>query len=157
MKYLFTKEEQMAELLCAFLALLAPLGIDSCYAQESSLDSPAVIARIVDGDTLVVKSPSQNSFMMIRLLGIDTPEIQGHCKEETVMAAQAKKRLSQLIPYGATVTLISMPGGWTTDPYGRILAGVKYGGRDIAMQLVQEGLARRWAPPAPRIDWCGGR
>ena len=142
---------KILESLCEGLLLL---GLMTGTCTESTL---AIVTQVVDGDTIVVRYENDNSGDKIRLLGIDAPEIRGHCPSEKQQAVAARRRLKSLLPLGSVVTLNSDSIRWRRDRYGRLLAKVSAGGRDVGKQLVREGLARRWKPPSPRINWCKGR
>ena len=96
---------------------------------------------IVDGDTLWLEGEK------IRLLDIDTPEMQGRCEYENRLARQARARLVQLMNAGPY--RIERDG---TDRYGRTLARVSVNGRDVGQVLVREGLARPYG--TGRRSWC---
>lgn len=95
---------------------------------------------IVDGDTLWVGREK------VRLANIDAPEIHGQCAAETARAVRARDRLLSLTSRGFQIRRAGQ------DRYGRTLATLSVGGRDVGRQLVAEGLARRWA--GRRQPWC---
>jgi micrococcal nuclease len=111
-------------------------------------------AVIIDGDTVSIERER------IRILNIDAPETRGaRCEAELVAGLKAKERLAQLLRAGP-VTLRRCDGSRCLDPYGRVLARIEAGGRDIGEVLVREGLALPWASgPAARqaraVYWCG--
>lgn len=86
--------------------------------------------HVHDGDTFYVGADA------IRLRGIDTPEL-GHPR-----AYDAKRRLITLLRSGP-VTIVRR----AEDVYGRVVADVYVGGRDVARVLRDEGYAK---PPLPR-------
>lgn len=96
---------------------------------------------MTDGDTFRLGSER------IRILGIDAPELRGRCAEETLLADKAKRRLRDLIE-GRTI-LVERKG---KDRFGRTLADVRSGGRDVGHRLVAEGLARPWT--GSMEQWC---
>jgi len=108
---------------------------------------------VVDGDT--VKIGRQR----LRLLTIDAPEIEhARCKAERLVGEASKVRLMKLID-GRTVT-IHFSG--RDDRYGRPLVDLSVPAGDIAMILIDEGLAVRyrggrkaWAERA--AHWCRGK
>lgn len=112
-------------------------------------------AVITDGDTVSINGER------IRILNIDAPEsYRSRCEAELVAGLKAKERLAQLLRAG-DVTLRRCDGSRCLDPYGRTLARLETGGRDVGEVLVQEGLALPWTSgPAARqarvIYWCGG-
>lgn len=105
----------------------------------------AVTLRIWDGDTFRVGLTSEAE--AVRIMNIDTAEIEGKCHFESELAQQAKLRLVHLLE-GQQVVLLRQG----VDKYGRTLATVQVSGRDVGDQLVAEGLARTWS--GRREPWC---
>ena len=111
-------------------------------------------AVIIDGDTVSIDRER------IRILNIDAPESRGaRCEAELVAGLKAKARLAQLLRAG-DVTIRRCDGRRCQDPYGRTLARIEAGGRDVGEILVREGLALPWASgPGARqarvLYWCG--
>lgn len=99
---------------------------------------------VVDGDTIWLAGEN------IRLEGFDTPEPRTDIcggEREKALAARASMRLMELLNTNA----------WTversgTDRYGRILATIRIGARDVGEYLVEERLARWW--PDGTEWWC---
>ncbi|MBO5662974.1 MAG: thermonuclease family protein, partial [Alphaproteobacteria bacterium] len=87
----------------------------------------------------------------VRLINIDTPEINGECASESKMARRARGRLEKLLPRGATIELENIKD----DKYlGRIDANaILSDGRDVGEVLVRDGLARRYNG-GRRQPWC---
>ena len=94
-----------------------------------------------DGDSLVIERER------IRILDIDAPELKGRCPYERALAIRARNRLVELLNAGPYV--IERDG---KDRYGRVLATVTVNGASVGSQLVNEGLARKWA--GRREPWC---
>src|SRR5438552_2363436 len=88
------------------------------------------LVHVHDGDTFYVGGEA------IRLRGIDTPEL-GHPR-----AYEATRRLIELLHAGP-VTIVRR----AEDVYGRIVADVSVGGRDVASVLRAEGYAKPRPPP----------
>lgn len=103
--------------------------------------------RIWDGDTFIIDGPGRKP-LKIRIENIDTPEIEGRCAYETDLAQRSKQRLAALLR-----TTIAVHTG-RLDRYGRQLATITAGGRDVGEILVSERLARRW--DGARHSWCSG-
>lgn len=97
----------------------------------------------VDGDTL----RCANLAAPVRLLGIDAPELPGHCRRGRACAPgnpyAAWDELAAALR-GAVVTVQPV----AHDRYGRIVAQVFAGGRDLSCHQ----LARRRAVYVPRWD-----
>jgi endonuclease YncB( thermonuclease family) len=111
-------------------------------------------ALIIDGDTVAIDGER------IRIFNIDAPESRGaRCDAELVAGLREKERLAQLLRAGE-VSIRRCDGQRCRDPYGRTLARLEAGGRDVGEVLVREGLALPWASgPGARqarvIYWCG--
>ena len=154
MAALWMSREPIGETVTASIALTdqrsrprgEPRSGVSSVRNEKRGPAPAahgVCARncVTDGDTFRLDGEK------VRIVGIDAPELRGRCREETALANKAKSRLQHLIE-GKTVS-IDRQG---TDRFGRTLAAVRAGGRDVGQQLVNEGLARPWTGRKER--WC---
>lgn len=99
--------------------------------------------RIWDGDTFRIGAEA------VRIVNIDTPEIgdKARCDAEERLAELAKARLVELLA-GQDVEILRDG----RDKYGRTLAVVRVGARDVGDALVAEGLARTWT--GRREPWC---
>jgi len=92
---------------------------------------------VYDGDTITIatrlpfpKSPLYR--FSVRLLGIDTPEIKTNDKNEKKIAEIARDKLSKKI-LNNIVELKDLG----IDKYGRVLAYVRYNGRDLSKWLIK--------------------
>lgn len=115
--------------------LLTALALSICPA------SGVRISCVHDGDTFIVDRER------IRIMDIDTPEINGKCAAEKALAVKARDRLRVLLNSGEFV--VHRDG---QDRYGRTLAVVTVAGRSVGDQLVGAGLARTWS--GRREPWC---
>lgn len=113
-------------ILAAALAICAPGPREHC---------------VHDGDTVWLNGEK------IRIADIDTPELNGECVSERMLALRARDRLVQIL--NASPFAVKPSG---TDRYGRTLAILHQAGRSIGDQLVAEGLARTWS--GRREPWC---
>ncbi len=114
--------------LAALLAVaFVPAG--GC-ASERCGPSLGEVARVVDGDTIDLSDGTR-----IRYLLVDTPEISGtpECYGPEAKAA------NEMLVAGATVDLAY--DEVCEDKYGRLLAYVSVGGREINLTLVERGYA----------------
>lgn len=89
-----------------------------------------------DGDTIWWQGEK------MRLADIDTPELDGRCQRERVLARAARDRLVVLLNERPVT-----PRRIGKDRYGRTLAVIG----DVGERLIAEGLATRWPK---RRDWC---
>lgn len=107
-------------------------------------------AVIIDGDTIALGRER------IRILNIDAPEShEPRCERELVAGLKAKERLAQLVRVEAVS--VARDG---KDRFGRTLATLSAGGKDVGVVLISEGLALPWRDGpearAARIKhWCG--
>jgi len=126
-------------------------------ADSETLAGPvsAAIERVVDGDTLAVRAHiwlGQDIRVLVRVRGIDAPEIRGRCVSEKRRAAEAARTVAAMISE-RPVTLLRIEG----DKYhGRVVADVRLeDGRDLGTALLQTGAARRYDGTV-RAGWCAG-
>ena len=116
---------------------------------------PAVVDYIFDGDTFSAQVMLEEDIAItvrVRLINIDTPEMNGKCDAEIKMAQSAKDLLSAIIPRGTHVDLQNIKD----DKYlGRINANVILSdGRDLGDIMIDSGLARVYSG-GKRKGWCG--
>ncbi|MBE6460371.1 MAG: nuclease [Alphaproteobacteria bacterium] len=115
---------------------------------------PAVVDYIFDGDTFsagVKLDADVEITVRVRLINVDTPEMNGKCMAEKVMAQNARDLLGVLIPRGTVVELENIKD----DKYlGRINANVILpDGRDVGRVMIDSGLARPYSG-GKRAPWC---
>ena len=125
-----------------------------CFVALSANAVPAVVDYIFDGDTFsagVKLDEDVEITVRVRLINVDTPEMNGKCTAEKVMAQSAKDLLFVLIPRGTVVDLKNVKD----DKYlGRINANVILpDGRDVGDILIDSGLARPYSG-GKRKSWC---
>ncbi|CDO46901.1 nuclease [Bartonella henselae] len=120
-----------------FIIVIVYIEYTKKYSQKASLISKLPIegnALIIDGDSLMVSS------IMIRLAGIDAPEMKQFCGTKKVLYAcglEAKKYLEKLIANQPVIC-----HWYKKDKYGRILATCKTKQvRNINATMVQNGWA----------------
>jgi micrococcal nuclease len=113
------------------LVLAAALGSLACAPPESCGPAIGNVARVIDGDTVVLAGGEH-----VRLLLVDTPEITwGH---DDCYGAEASDFLHALL-LGRTASLTY--DKVCRDVYDRLLAYVTIDGRDVNAMLVQGGYA----------------
>jgi len=107
------------------------------------------VHRVVDGDTIILRSDSSPSDITIRLVGIDAPETSKAKREPGQPYGQAAtKHLAALI-LNKAVTIRE----YGRDRYGRVLAVVFLNGTNINLEMVKAGLAEVYqGTPAPGFD-----
>lgn len=104
---------------------------------------------VLDGDTIIVGKEH------IRIANIDAPELRhAQCDAERRLAIVARERLKAIVGSGKLVIVRGDPGtGRAKDRFGRTLATLSVGGRDVGAILIGEQLARPWQ--GKRKPWCG--
>ena len=121
----------------------------------NSFATPAVVKRIVDGDTFIANVLLADGIeilsVSVRLRNVDTPELHGQCDYEIKRAEYAKQRLGEIIPVGSTVEIKNVKN----DKYpGRIDANVfDSANRDVGLVLVNENVGRPYKGEK-RKSWC---
>jgi endonuclease YncB( thermonuclease family) len=133
------------------IAAGAPVGAETRRAVEGPIR--AHLVRVVDGDTIEVLAriwPDHYVETLVRLAGIDAPELKGRCPEETAQAERARARLAALLA-GGRLQLADVRYGKYA---GRVVARVlTEDGRDVGRILLAERLARGY-DGGRRRPWC---
>ncbi|MBD3260085.1 MAG: hypothetical protein GF334_00100 [Candidatus Altiarchaeales archaeon] len=106
---------------------------DETINPEGSERFKAPVSQVIDGDSIIVEGLGE-----VRILGINAPEIgQPYYKD-------AKEQLAKLVS-GKTIELESDEE--SKDKYGRNLRYVFLDGKNIAVKMVEEGLATVYILP----------
>jgi micrococcal nuclease len=106
----------------------------------------AAFVRVIDGDTIKVIFPENpQKEENVRLMSIDTPETNAWGIHQGVVAEKAKALLASLMPtsVGSKIQL-ELPGetlAKSRDSYGRVLAWVYRGDKNVNVILVAAGMA----------------
>lgn len=130
--------------------------------ERAAADNIVQVLRVIDGDTIAVTPTSafpatngEGTEHSIRLLGIDTPEL--NAKGNKPPECGALEALNRLV----SILLVDGTGAWVQvtyddkadryDRYGRSLAYVEIPdgatrGTDVGLTLAAEGLAEAWYP-----------
>ena len=117
----------------------------------------ARVDRVVDGDTIAVTAyiwpHVRIEGILVRLRGVDTPELRGRCPQEKAMARRAREALLNRIPPGTLVRLERVEDGkWA----GRVIATVRDNRNvDLARWLIKQGYGRAY-DGGRRQAWCEG-
>jgi endonuclease YncB( thermonuclease family) len=118
--------------------------------------SKSDINSVYDGDTITIKCLSgfkcKKNTIKIRIKGIDTPEIKGKCRKETLLARKAKQFTVAFVKTSGEIKL-SYDEYDMYDRYGRLLAYLSVDGRDLSRSLIENNLGRQYHG-GKRLDWC---
>lgn len=98
------------------------------------------MAYVLDGDTVQVTTRDGRD-IGVRFLGISAPEIPHPGKPGECYGHASTKHLTQLLPAGTHVRLVSDPSQDDVDDYGRWLRYVQAAGRDIGAAQIRAGAA----------------
>ena len=133
--------------LAAVLLLVPSMTGATCYAWP--LRNPPAY----DGDTLRITMPGlppELSEMLIRVDGVDTPEIKGKCEAEKALAVQARDFVTQSLAEARSVSFCNPKWG----KYGkRVVADVVVDGNLLSELLIEKGLGRPY-DGSKREGWC---
>ena len=109
----------------------------------------SLVARVVDGDTVVLKTPIDGA-SQVRLVGLQAPKLPLGRKNFPLwpLAHESKRALEDLV-LGRTVRLFF--GGEKKDRYGRLLAHLGApGGVWVQGEMLRQGMARVYSFPDNR-------
>lgn len=141
--------------------LAVALGLPSGLPAEAGLEDrilpgpiPAEVLRIVDGDTVEVAATiwlGQRLVTLVRIEGVDAPELRGRCAREAALAAEARDFLGHRLRPGTKAALLAVQ----QDRHGgRVLARIRDAeGRDMGEALLAAALARPY-DGSRRRSWC---
>jgi micrococcal nuclease len=115
-------------------AVLVLLPLNGFAMGARTVEYPVVF--VADGDTVRVVREGAREW--VRLLRIDTPERDERGYRE------ARDALAAMVG-GQSVNLVfEKPGFPERDAYGRLLAYVFHGGRNVNIEMVRQGWSRFW-------------
>jgi endonuclease YncB( thermonuclease family) len=138
----------------ALLALTLPAVAASPGGESLPGPIAATVLRVVDGDTIEVVARiwlRQEVTVLVRLDGIDAPELSGACPAERQAAERARQQVQAWLA-SRRVALVDV----RVDKYGgRVLGRVVDGaGADLAQELLAAGLVRATGKGGRRAPWC---
>lgn len=120
--------------LCFALLLQILLLTSTAYA---GITVEGMVRAVYDGDTVLLTARGENR-LKVRLYGIDAPETQKPDMPGQPFGAISRRTLMNKI-MGRRVTAEILD----IDQYKRVVAVIRYSGRDINREMVAEGMA--WA------------
>lgn len=125
------------------LGLSAPFSMAE-GSRRYHVDGPvaAELVSVIDGDTVLVNArpwPQQTISVMVRLRGIDTPELKSRCPAERERARAARDLLEQRLAAGD----LALSDIDADKYFGRVVARLSFGETsDASDLLLAAGLAR---------------
>lgn len=131
-----------AALFLVGLIYLAPAEVHAQECPADRIDERALVSRVVDGDTLRLQDGR-----LVRLIGINTPEIGRDGRPSEAYAIEARNTLQALLAETSMQVGLRF-GKQRYDRHRRLLAHVYLGdGRSVEARLLQLGLAARILVP----------
>lgn len=94
------------------------------------------ILDVHDGDTLTAVGTADSQKYKIRLMGVDTPEIDFFQHNQGEGATQARDALRALLPKGSFVTISEDSD---IDKHGRVLGRLLRGSLDVNKEMLRQG------------------
>jgi len=128
-------------------SLASPLWADRCPAPTGA--ERVTVRRVIDGDTLTL-----NGGEVIRLIGIDTPELGRDGNPDRPYAREARTALVRLVAETQGEMLLQR-GADAKDRYHRTLAHLfTLGGESLTAELLRQGLGYQaiMAPNLAHLD-----
>jgi len=144
----------------ALILVFVCIGSMYIYSNSFSVENSygdfndVVFIRNYDGDTFTVDIPNIPAILgddiNVRVLGIDTPEIKGHCIKEKQLAQETKKYVHDILSNSSKINLKNIK----RDKYFRILADVETSEGDLAKLLLDKGYAVEYNGGTKLKNWC---
>jgi len=140
-----------------FILAMAFIGADAqdAMSRPKALEGPipAFVERVIDGDTLVVRARiwlGQELRIMVRINGIDAPEMRSRCEQERQLAISARRFVKRLVGQ-RKISLSRIHQGKYA---GRVIAEVTdKNGTLLSTRLLKANLARPYKR-GRRKGWC---
>jgi len=125
-----------------------------CVHSDSSFNCVKYI-RNYDADTVTFDIPNTHPLIgksiSVRVYGIDTPEKRGSGACEKEVARTAQKLTENLLRHAKRIDLLDVG----RDKYFRVLARVRFDGKDLSETLLKNGLAYPYfGKTKEKRDWC---
>lgn len=143
----------LARILAATAILASAVGGISNAAEILPGPYAGAVERVVDGDTLAVRVTvwlGQELRVLVRVRGVDAPELRGRCEAEKAEAREAAAALTRFVADGSVV-LSAIEGD---KYYGRVVADVATpDGRHVGLALLSGGFVRPY-DGGSRSGWC---
>ncbi len=145
-----------APLAVVIAAAVAVSGFSALAPDPGRLPGPipATLLDVVDGDTLRVRALIWIDLeleTLVRLRGIDAPELRGKCEAEKLAARDSRAGLEVLAGAGP----LALRQVEYEKYAGRVVADVSSAeGHDLAALMLSAGLARPY-DGGKREGWCG--
>lgn len=126
---------------------VAPTAATKTSGETVSATTPTYpVVHIVDGDTIDVQKDSKK--VRVRLIGINSPESVDPRRSVQCFGKEASTEMMRLVD-GQSVSLETDPSQDTYDKYGRLLAYVLLGSKNINLEMIRTGYAYEYTYHLP--------
>jgi len=136
-----------------FIMLILSVSAFSQNLDDGDSYKVSRIISVYDGDTFRVDIDALPEIVgkniAIRILGIDTPEIQGKCEQEKLLAIKARDLARDYLNNAKSIHLKNLSRG----KYFRLLADVFVDDFNLADALLEKGLAVKYSGKK-KSSWC---
>ncbi|MBF0607442.1 MAG: thermonuclease family protein [Magnetococcales bacterium] len=123
-----TKKDVVLSVVLSIVLGVFVCNLNYVYAFEGTVE------RVIDGDTVVVRSKKTKESKKVRVYGIDSPE-----KKESY-GDKSTKEMEKLLPEGKTVE-VNEKG---KDKYGRTVGKIKRRNEDVGLEMIEKGAAKTY-------------
>jgi micrococcal nuclease len=104
-------------------------------------EGPYVVERVSDGDTIAIRRGNRR--VLVRLIGVDAPEVDGPYRRREKGGDLAKREMEKLVA-GRKVHIQGDPHQPLFDTHGRMLAYVYEGRTLVNGEMIRRGYARAY-------------
>lgn len=91
--------------------------------------------------------------LLIRLEGIETPEILGKCEEEKKLAKEARNYVNTILENAREIDLFNLERG----EHFNLIAKIMVNGKNISELMIKKKFAVPSSEKNPKPDWCKGK
>ena len=142
-------------IIIASIFFFVPQGSKIVDAKQKFGDyEHAIYVKNYDGDTVTFNLPKLHPIIgnkiVVRINGIDTPEIKGKCEKEKYNAQQAKNIVEDLLKDAERIDLKNLQRG----KYFRLVADIYADGENLADILIDAGMAVKYEGGKKNVRWC---
>ena len=137
-----------------FMLIYSHLIAHSIHSKNFGNAIVSQVTSIYDGDTFRANISGWPDIIgervMIRINGIDAPELRGKCVQEKKWALRAKQFAVEKLRHARKIVLKNMHRG----KYFRIIADVYVDGVNLGGEMIRRGLAVEYHGGHKKMDWC---
>ena len=104
----------------SLIVALAPVAASGAEAVLGPINARMV--SVYDGDTLTVDAapwPGLTARTLVRVAGVDTPEIRGKCQAEKDMAVRARDFVRSTVGAQVQLTNVRLTSPWVASQWSR--------------------------------------